>query len=158
MEIPSSLRLWFVADFVVSLAAALPLLLIPELALPRLGWTVVDPVSARLVGAALAAIGIQSWRGRRDGVAAYRAMLGLKVVWSALAIVGLTIAIARGAPPLTFLFLSAFLGFCGVWTHYAVRFRQQARAATDAGASDGDPDDEGAAPDADLGAAAAPEA
>jgi len=131
MELPASLRAWFTAHFFVDVAFALPLLLAPEAVLPRLGWTTVDPVSTRLVGAALLAIGVQSLRGRDAGVEVYRAMLGLKLVWSAAAIVGLTIAIARGAPPLTFLFLSLFLGFCGVWFHFAVRLRQFARAPED---------------------------
>ena len=128
MEIPASLRAWFVVHFVVDVVIAVPLVLAPEEILPRLGWASVDPVSARLVGAALMAIGVQSWRGRREGAEPYRAMLGLKIVWSTTAVVGLTIAIARGAPPLAFLLLSVFVGFCGVWSHYAIRLRQQAHA------------------------------
>ena len=41
------------------------------------------------------------------------------------------IASARGAPELTFLFLSIFLAFCGVWSHHAIRFRQLSRAPID---------------------------
>lgn len=129
MEIPTSLRTWFVVHAALDIVCGLPLLLVPEAILPRLGWRTVDPVTTRLVAAALLAIGVQSWRGRHDGVGAYRAMLGLKVVWSASAIVGLTIAIARGAPPLAFLCLSIFLAFCGVWSHHAIRFRQLSRVA-----------------------------
>jgi len=146
MEIPTSLRTWFVVHALLDVGCGIPLLLVPELVLPRLGWAAVDPVTTRLVAAALIAIGVQSWRGRNDGVASFRAMLGLKVVWSVMAIIGLTIAIARGAPPLTFLFLSIFLAFCGVWSHHAIRFRQLGHAAAapetddDAGdvAADGD--------------------
>src|SRR6266436_4629601 len=61
MEVPRTLRAWFVAHALVDLGAGLPLLAAPELVLRRLGWTCVDPVSARLVGAALLAIG-----GQRD--------------------------------------------------------------------------------------------
>ena len=131
LEVPATLRLWFLVHFVVDVVAAVPLLVAPEELLPRLGWTAVDPVSARLVGAALMAIGVQSWRTRNAGAVVYRAMLGLKVIWSATAILGLSLAIARGAPPLTFLFLSIFLVFCGVWLHHAIRFRQLARAPAD---------------------------
>ncbi len=141
MEVPASLRAWFVVHFIVDVAIALPLLVLPEEFLPRLGWTTVDPVSPRLVAAALMGIGIQSWRGRNDGVDAYRAMLALKVVWSATAIVGLMIAIARGAPPAAFLFLAVFLGFCGIWSHYAIRFRQHAQADVRGTLSDSDDDD-----------------
>jgi hypothetical protein len=128
IEVPASLRLWFVVHAVVDLVAGVPLLMVPEVVLPRLGWTVVDPVAARLVGAALVGIGVTSWRTRKAGGAVIRALVGLKVVWSASAILALGIAIARGAPELTFLFLSIFLAFCGVWSHHAIRFRQLSRA------------------------------
>ncbi|HEY4187004.1 MAG TPA: hypothetical protein VGP07_18145 [Polyangia bacterium] len=127
MEVPASLRTWFAVHALIDVVCGVPLLLFPELVLPRLGWTAVDPVTTRLVGAALLGIGVQSWRGRNDGVEAFRAMLGLKVVWSATAIVGLSIAIARGAPSLAFVLLSVFLAFCGVWSHHAIRFRQLSR-------------------------------
>jgi len=130
IEVPASLRLWFAVHAVVDLGAGLPLLIAPEVVLPRLGWTVVDPVAARLVGAALVGIGVSSWRTRMAGAAVMRALVGLKVVWSAGAILALVISIARGAPELTFLFLSIFLAFCGVWSHHAIRFRQLSRAPT----------------------------
>ena len=128
MQIPGSLRLWFVAHFAIDTLFAVPLLLAPEAFLGRLGWTAVDPASPRVVGAALLAIGIQSWRGRHEGIAVYRAMLGLKIVWASAAIVGLAIAIARGAPQATFIALSVFVAFLGVWSHYAIRLRQLSRA------------------------------
>ena len=148
--VPSALRLWFIVHFVVDLVFAIPLLLVPEELLPRLGWTAVDPVSARLVGAALMGIGVQSWRSRNASVAAYRALLSLKIIWSASAIFGLTLAIARGAPPLTFALLSIFLIFCGVWTHHAIRLRQAAAGAADRQAGSVTPsNDPSEAPDDD---------
>lgn len=131
IEVPATLRLWFAVHAVVDVAVALPLLFAPEELLPRLGWTAVDPVSARLVAAALLAIGVQSWRTRNADASVYRAMLALKVIWSVSAIAGLGLAIARGAPSAAFLFLAIFLVFCGVWSHHAIRFRQLARAPSD---------------------------
>ena len=128
VEVPGSLRLWFAVHAVVDIAVAVPLLLAPEELLPRLGWPAVDPVSSRLVAAALAGIGVASWRSRHAGAAVVRSLLSLKLVWSVCAILGLVMAIARGAPPLAFLFLAVFLAFCGVWSHHAIRFRQLARA------------------------------
>jgi len=139
IEVPDSLRVWFGVHAVVDLVAGLPLLIAPEVMLPRLGWTVVDPVAARLVGAALVGIGVTSWRTRKAGGAVIRALVGLKVVWSASAILALVLAIARGAPELTFLFLSIFLAFCGVWSHHAIRFRQLSRVPS---SSDDAEDDE----------------
>lgn len=131
LKVPGTLRVWFAVHAVVDVALALPLLLAPEELLPRLGWTVVDPVSPRLVAAALLAIGVQAWRTRQADASVYRAMLALKVLWSVSAILGLSLAIARGAPSAAFLFLAIFLVFCGVWSHHAIRFRQLARAPLD---------------------------
>jgi hypothetical protein len=138
MEIPASLRNWFVAHALIDVACGAPLLLVPELLLPRLGWTAVDPVMARLAGAALLAIGAQAWRSRDAGVDVYRALLGINVIWSAMVIFGMAIAIGRGAPSAAFLVLSASLALCGVWTHHAIRFRQLSRLPANA---DADPED-----------------
>lgn len=129
MEVPRTLRTWFVVDAAIDVAAALPLLAAPELALGRLGWTCVDPVAARLVGAALLALGAQSFLGRDAGVAVYRAMLRLKVIWSLAAACALFVAVGAGAPPAAWVMLSTFIGFAGVWVHHAIRFRQLDRVA-----------------------------
>jgi hypothetical protein len=128
MEIPLTLRRWFVVHFLVDVALALPLLLAPTAFLRALGWTAIDPVTARLVGAALLAIGVQSWLGRNAGAEAFRAMLNLKLVWSASAIVGLVLSVGEGAPPFAWGLLSAFIAFFGVWFHYRVRMKQLAGA------------------------------
>ena len=117
MEVPRTLRAWFIVHALVDLAAALPLLAAPELVLRRLGWTCVDPVAARLVGAALLAIGGQSFLGRDAGVDVYRAMLRLKLLWSLAAAVSLFVGIGAGAPPAAWALLSIFIGFAGVWLH-----------------------------------------
>lgn len=130
MDVPQSLRRWFVAHFVVDITVAVPLLFAPQLLLSALGWSCVDPAAARLVGAALVGIGAQSFIGRNDGDGAYKAMLNLKILWSLSAIFGLVMAIGEGAPPAIGGFLAAFLVFSGVWIYYRVRFKQLA-AATD---------------------------
>jgi len=131
MEVPRTLRAWFMAHALVDLAAGLPLLAAPALVLRRLGWTCVDPVSARLVGAALLAIGGQSFLGRDAGVEVYRAMLRLKLIWSFVAALSLFVGVGAGAPPAAWAFLSIFIGFAGVWSHHAIRFRQLERVSSD---------------------------
>jgi len=106
--------------------------------LEPLGWSCVDPTSARLVGAALLAIGTQSFIGRNDTVDAYRALLNLKVLWSLAAIFGLVLSIGQGAPPAAWAFLSAFIAFSGVWIHYRIRFRQWAGVSHEASPEDVD--------------------
>ena len=131
MEIPASLRHWFVAHFIVDLVLGLPLLLAPGTTLELFGFAGAEPVSARLVGAALLAIGTQSLIGRFEDVHVYRAMLNLKLIWSSSAIFGLLAGIGAGAPPATWGVLSIFIVFFGVWTHYRVRIKQWARALSE---------------------------
>jgi len=133
MQVPPSLRTWFVVHAAVDLLAAVPLLLVPDLVLRRLGWTCVDPVATRLVGAALLGIGGQSFFIRGAGVEAFRALLGLKVIWSLAACLALLAAIGAGAPPAAWAFLCTFIVFAGVWVHHAIRFRQHDRAPADDG-------------------------
>ncbi|MEA2696550.1 MAG: hypothetical protein QOI66_821 [Myxococcales bacterium] len=131
MELPSSLRTWFVVHSFIDVSVAIPLLVAPAVLLEPLGWTAVDPVATRLVGAALLAIGLQSFFGRNEGFETYRAMLRLKVIWSMTAVGGLLAGIAGGAPTATWAFLAIFLAFLGVWSHYAIRLKQLAGAPAD---------------------------
>ena len=41
---------------------------------------------------------------------------------------GLLISVGEGAPPPVWAFLSLFIAFFGVWTHYRIRFKQLAAA------------------------------
>jgi hypothetical protein len=128
MEVPITLRRWFVAHFVVDFFFGIPLLIAPGLVLGHLGWTVIDGASTRLVGAALVGIGASSWFCRGAGVEVVKAMLDLKLVWSFAAIVGLVLSAGQGAPAPVWAFLSLFIAFFGVWTHYRIRFKQLAAA------------------------------
>jgi 4-hydroxybenzoate polyprenyltransferase len=136
MDVPLSLRRWFVAHFVIDVVVGLPLLLSPRLLLGALGWTCIDPAAARLVGAALLAIGTQSFLSRNEGPDALRPLLNLNVIWSYAAIFALVAAGGQGAPPAAWALLSAFVALAGVWTHYRIRIKQM-----DAQSEDGDRDD-----------------
>ena len=116
--VPDSLRHWFVIHFVVDMIVGLPLLLFPEWILEGLGFLAVEQVSARLVGAALVGIGGVSLWVRGESREVYRALLRLKLIWSGSAIVGLGLAIMRGAPMITGMFLGIFLGFFLLWMYY----------------------------------------
>src|SRR5262245_20945975 len=133
MDVPDSLRRWFVIHALIDLSLAVPLLLAPQLVLGKLGWVHVDPASTRLAAAALLAIGAQSFIGRNEGAAAFTAMLNLKIFWSAAAIFGLVASIGEGAPSAAWVFLSAFIAFFGVWIHYRIRFKQLALASEESG-------------------------
>ncbi|MBK9261776.1 MAG: hypothetical protein IPM54_18490 [Polyangiaceae bacterium] len=132
--VPPRLRFWFVVHFVADIFFAIPLILAPEMLLRPLGWTVVDPVVSRVVGAALVGIGGESLLGRHADLASFRTMLRLKILWSGATIVGLILSIGQGAPWGAWLFLAIFLCFCGLWIYWAGRLGQIA-ASTNASAS-----------------------
>jgi hypothetical protein len=127
IPVPASLRTWFRVHCAIDVAAALPLLLFPQRILGLLGWTAVDPVATRLCGAALLGIGGASVLVERYGLAGYRALLSLKVIWSVAAIFALVAGIADGAPPAAWAFLSIFIAFSGIWMSYVIRLRQLER-------------------------------
>jgi hypothetical protein len=110
-----------VFHFVADVAFAMPLLIAPVGFLRALGWASIDPIAARMVGAALAAIGIESLLCRNDGIETFRSMLRLKCMWSGAAIAGLTASLAQGAPPIVWALLGVFVGFAAVWNYFRVR-------------------------------------
>lgn len=42
-KVPRSLRIWFIIHFWIDIFFAIPLLLIPEVLLSSIGWTIIDP-------------------------------------------------------------------------------------------------------------------
>ena len=123
--VPRSLRTWFVVHFWADLAFALPLFLAPERFLTLLGWRCVDPLATRLVAAALFGIGIQSLLGRDEGVETFRAMLRLKVIWSATATAGLIWSQLQGGPPLGWGLVAIFAAFNLLWLRYLLLLAPQ---------------------------------
>ncbi len=51
--VPRALRICFVAESLFQILCAVPLMLFPNGVLGMCGWTTIDPVATRLVGAAL---------------------------------------------------------------------------------------------------------
>jgi hypothetical protein len=96
----------------------------PEQFLGLLGWEVVNPMSARLVGAALVGIGTESWLCRHDDLKVFRALLRLKVLWSAAAVGGLLVTQLQGAPPMGWAFLAIFAAFHLLWDYWLMRVRR----------------------------------
>ncbi len=78
--VPDRLRFWFVVHFIVDMLFAIPLFVAPEWLLILFGWDRVDPLTSRLVAAALFGIGIESFLGRGAGIEAFRGMLNLKLI------------------------------------------------------------------------------
>ena len=117
-SIPQSLRIWFIIHGIVDLLFAIPLIAFPKQVLEFLGWTIIDPFSTRLVGAALLGIGLVSLIKINDGVESYKSLLTLKMIWSLSAIVGILISLIEGAPAFGWVILLIFVVFSGVWGYY----------------------------------------
>ena len=117
-DVPKSLRFWFVVHFCVDMIFAIPLLFYPEKPMVLLGWSAIDPIMPRLVGAALLGIGLESFLGRKSSREVYNRMLSLKIIWSSGAIIAIGLGIAAGGPQSAWLFLGIFVAFWGVWIHY----------------------------------------
>ncbi|MDF1514937.1 MAG: hypothetical protein P1S60_14095 [Anaerolineae bacterium] len=121
--LPKGLRTWFIVHFFVDMIFGLPLLFAPVWSLSLLGWQVVEPLTTRLVGAALMGIGIESYLGRNAAKEVYQAMLNLKLIWSASAVFALSMSIRAGAPAVTWLILRLFAFFFVVWAYYKLKMR-----------------------------------
>jgi apolipoprotein N-acyltransferase len=78
-------------------------------------------MTARLVGAALMGIGLESMLGSNASAETFRAMLNLKIIWSLSAIFAISAALFEGAPAMGWVFLAIFVVFCAVWVSYRVR-------------------------------------
>ena len=122
-QLPSSLRTWFVIHFVVDYLFAIPLFIAPRWFLSFFGFTIIDPVTARLVAAALFAVGGISLLSRNESVGTYKALLKLKIIWSVSAIAGLLVSLWQGAPVLLWLIALVFGLFCGIWSYYFWKLR-----------------------------------
>jgi hypothetical protein len=120
-DVPQSLRTWFVIHFAVDIVFAVPLLLAPGWVLALFGWQAVDPITSRLVGAALLGIGGASLLERNAGREVFRAMLGLKIIWACGALLAIGLGIAAGGPATAWLFFAVFAAFLAVWVNYRLR-------------------------------------
>lgn len=122
-QVPNALRRWFVLHFVADWLFAIPLFFAPTLFLRTLGWREVDPISARIVAAALVGIGTQSLLGRNESKHTFRAMLNLKILWSATATLGILWSCLDGGPIMGWAFVAIFAGFNGLWSYWRWRLR-----------------------------------
>ena len=94
-DVPSSLRVFFIVHFAIDVVFAIPLFFFPIEFLEYVGWEFVDPVTARIVAAALFGIGIESLIGSRASNESFLSLLNLKIVFSFAATVGIIVSIGE---------------------------------------------------------------
>jgi hypothetical protein len=120
-KVLSSLRQWFLLHFMVDYLIGIPLLLAPEWTLALFGFAPVEVFTARLVGAALLAIGGVSLLPHSRKV--YDILLSLKIIWALTAFLGILFSISEGAPRAAWLFLAIFTFFGCVWIYFKVQLK-----------------------------------
>ena len=121
--VPKGLRTWFVIHFAADVLFAIPLLFFPQPLLNLFNWGVYDPILARLVGAALMGIGVESLLGRNADADTFRAMLNLKVIWASCALFAFGAGIAEGAAPIAWILMGIFGVFWCAWVYYRYTLR-----------------------------------
>lgn len=121
MIIPSSLRIWFWIHGIVDFLFAIPLFLAPTWTLALFDITA-EPLSARLIAAALFAIGGSSLLCS-EKKEQYQALLKLKLIWSSIALLALLLAIIHGAATQIWFVLLLFLIFFFTWWYYWLKLK-----------------------------------
>ncbi|MBT3230768.1 hypothetical protein HN358_03230 [Candidatus Uhrbacteria bacterium] len=121
MKVPSSLRKWFIAHFVTDMIFAIPMFLAPVWVSGLLGIEDENTLTIRLIGAALFAIGGTSLSVHKSGVEVFRAMLKLKIIWSAFAILAIMISLLSEFSTTLLAILIVFGIFSTTWLYYLDR-------------------------------------
>ncbi len=119
--VPRALRICFVAESLFQILCAVPLMLFPNGVLGMCGWTTIDPVATRLVGAALFGIAGASLLSRRTSLATFRALLRLKILWTGAAVFSVVLSIDQGAPASAWLLLLIVASLGAMWTYWLQR-------------------------------------
>ena len=121
-EVPKSLRVWFIAHFIIDILFALPMIIAPVWILSFFGIAA-EPVTARLVGAALVGIGGASLIMKDADRQSYDALLWVKILWSVTAIIGMVLSIVQGSSQLVWVAVGIFAMFSSVWMYYKGRLQ-----------------------------------
>ncbi|MEK6955082.1 MAG: hypothetical protein AABW52_00325, partial [Nanoarchaeota archaeon] len=95
--IPKSLKNWFMIHFIIDYIFGILLIISPEFILKIFNWTTIDPITSRIVGAALIGIGSISLLERNSTIETYKVLLKLKIIWSSLAILGILLSIKESS-------------------------------------------------------------
>ncbi len=122
--VPNALKNWFVVHFIADIIFAIPLFIAPVFFLELLGWKTIDPITTRMVAAALFGIGIESLLSRNAVIESFKTMLSLKVIWSLSACIGISIGLANGYfgnIASGILFLGIFVSFNILWSYWLIR-------------------------------------
>ena len=123
--VPQTLRKAFFIHFWVDMIFAIPLFLWPVWFMGLFGFSTIEPITARLVAAALFGIGGVSLIVRNASKEIFEALLKLKLIWSGFAVLGIGMGYLDGAPESALLFLGIFVLFFVTWLSFLMMLRKQ---------------------------------
>ena len=118
-----ALNITFLIHAIVSVVGGLLLLIIPGRTLLFFGWAPIDPITSRLLGAALLALAWSSFRGwQATERVQVQILVELEAVFTVLACVGLLrhLLFARYLP-IVWLLFAVFAVFAIAWILFLVR-------------------------------------
>ena len=122
-HIPIQLRNWFKIHFLLDMLFAVPLFFAPITFLGFFGFETVEVNLARLVSAALFAIGGMSLWMNKDSYDSFVVMLRLKLIWSFVATLGLIWGAVEGGPKVLWFFAALFAAFFCLWQWWYYKIR-----------------------------------
>lgn len=123
-NVPTGLRIWFKIHFVVDYLFAIPLFFAPDFVLRLFFFettgTLTEVLLARIVAAALFAIGGISLLTAKEDAPIFITLLNLKLVWSFTALSGMLLSFSKqeAAPTPLWILFALFAIFAAVWAYY----------------------------------------
>lgn len=124
-KVSKNLKAWFLVHFGVDMLIGIPLLMAPVELVNAFGLQMTDTYMARIVGAALIAIGMTSAIVQDEGEEVFMVMLKLKMLWSGFAIVGMLFALAAGESQVLWIFIGIFAFFFHLWYEFHNTYAQK---------------------------------
>lgn len=121
-EVPKSLRIWFLIHFVVGISFGISLIAFPRFMMNFFNFY--GPTAlARMVGAALFAIGAISLLTCKEKKESYNTILTFNIVWSITVITALLCSIFSGETIILWFAVGVFFIFFLVWVYYKARLK-----------------------------------
>ena len=120
-----ALRYTFVVHSIVAVVVGAPLLLAPGRFLGWIGWTPVDPLISRLLGAAILGLGWSSFRGVQAAPGQQRNLVETELAFAILGCIGLLRHLLKWAYPwYVWLTLAVLAAFAVAWAVQLVALRR----------------------------------
>lgn len=119
-KVQKSLRRWFIIHFITDFIFGMPLLFTPNYFLSFFGYQI-EPLTTRLVGAALIGMGWKSFLIRNNSLEQFQALPTLKIIWSLSAIVGIILTLTEHILKFTYIILLIFALFSTIWIDHKIK-------------------------------------